>query len=258
MGGGRRANMRPQTRCLSERKRKRENTPHPKPPRDPFEKCGLYDEVGHEIVRDALERWFGASNARISMVSARAAGFFDMACVTMIGPAFNCEDAYVAWAANEVASGATNRSLRDLANRNFQWEWDPVGLFRTFLKEARIVLPDTAVLLVFFAVQIARDIASRSIPAKQGAAVLTAIADSNAGDAFSSTLNDGTVVRELPPVFGRIRLLSQGIMPDTYEPLFDSPVVDERIRTEAQALIDAWAARVVTSDDPKDWRSRLR
>lgn len=176
-----------------------------------------------------------------------------MASVTLIGPAFNCEDAYAAWAANEVANGATNRCLRDLASHNFQWEWDPVGLFRTFLKEAEIVLPDAAVLLVFYAVEIARDIVSRSIPAMQGAAVLTAIVDSNAGEAFTSTLYGGTVVGELPPVFGRFRMLAQGIMPDTYEPLCNSPAVDERIRTEAQALIEAWSARVVTSDDPKDW-----
>ncbi|MCC6360954.1 MAG: hypothetical protein IT450_19615 [Phycisphaerales bacterium] len=225
--------------------------------RNPFTNWGWYDDLGHDVLRDALIRWYGASPARQAMVANRDERFFDVAAVAVHGHALACSAAFNYWAKNEIAKGATHPTLRELAASSFEYEWELAGTFGAFLREAGITLPGPDVVLAFYAVEIAREICGGLVRPITGAATLVEIGKAQGAGRCAVTDRRGRPLAGSSTVPAEFEMLAKCILPGTFEPSFDSPVLDERIRTEAHALIEAWSARVVTSDDPKDWRSRL-
>lgn len=191
------------------------------------------------------------------MVASRDERFFDVAAVAVHGHALECAAEFNYWAKNEIAKGATHPSLRELAASSFEYEWELAGAFGAFLREAEITLPGPEVLLAFYAVEIAREISGGLIVPGPGAATLVQIGKAQRAGKCPVTDRRGRPLTGVSIVPAEFEMLAQGIIPGTYEPAVDSPLLDERIRMAAQVLIDAWAARVVTSDNPKDWRSRL-
>lgn len=205
------------------------------------------------MLRDALVRWYAMSPARQAMVANRDDRFFDVAAVAVHGHALECAAAFNYWAKNEIAKGATHPSLRELAASSFEYEWELAGTFGAFLREAGITLPGPDVVLAFYAVEIARETSGGLILPGRGAATLVQIGKAQRAGKYPVTDRRGRPLAGSSTVSAEFEMLAKYILPGTFEPSFDSPVLDERVRTEAQALIEAWSARVVTSDDPKDW-----
>lgn len=192
------------------------------------------------------------------MVANRDERFFDVAAVAVHGHALGCAAEFNYWAKNEIAQGAAHPSLRELAQSRFEYEWELGGAFGTFLREAGITLPGPDVVLAFYAVEVARDVCGGLIRPITGASTLAEIGKAQRAGKYAVADRRGRPLAGMSTLPAQFEMLARGMIPETYEPAGDSPVLDERIRIEAQALIDAWAAWIITSNDPKDWRSRLK